>query len=43
MAETFRTVEAYKDYFADFLLKQTQAVKDKILDYRPDRNNTTSL
>jgi phage-related protein len=30
MAETFRTVEAYRDYFADFLSQQTQAVKDKI-------------
>ena len=30
MAEMFRTVEAYKHYFADFLSRQTQAVKDKI-------------
>ena len=29
MAETFRIIEAYKNYFADFLSQQTQAVKDK--------------
>jgi phage-related protein len=30
MAEKFRTVEAYKNYFADFLAGLAQPVKDKI-------------
>lgn len=30
MAEKFRKIEAYRDYFSDFLSQQKQAVKDKI-------------
>lgn len=30
MAEKFRTVEAYKDYFADFVAELTQPVRDKV-------------
>ena len=31
MSEKFRTVVLYKNYFADFLAKQRQKVKDKIV------------
>ncbi len=30
MAERFRKIEAYKNYFAEFLSMQSQSVKDKI-------------
>ncbi len=30
MVEKYRTVEAFRDHFANFLSKQTQAVRDKV-------------